>query len=154
MDKYNYDGLHMSADAIPDLDEMLRHINDLLDCIEEEHMKQLEIQDKNMFERIIINKFHDKMPFKIIRMLMEPDRYNNLDKLLDMFETLKIVQRGDADVYTEFKKFNEKQNEEYVYPKFGGKEEFYKKMSYVPDDYVPPEGSAEGPEVIVNDPNR
>ena len=151
---YNYDGLNMSAEAIPNLDEMLDHINDLLECTEEPHMKQLQETDKDMFERIIINKYHDKMPFKIIRMLMEPDRYVNLDKLLDMFETLKKVKRGEADVYDEFKKFNEKQNEQYVYPKFGGKEEFYKKMSTVPEDYKPPEGAELGPEIIVNNPNK
>lgn len=153
-DTYNFDGLEMSPDAIPNLDDLLININSVLDFVEEPYMKDLEVTNKDMFERIIINKYHDKMPFKIIRALMEEERYENLSKLLDMFEILKKVKRGEADVYDEFKKFNEEQNQTYIYPKFGGKDEFYKKMSTVPDDFDPEASPNKGPQVIVREPKK
>jgi len=151
-DNYDFSGLTMSASAIPDLDQMLEKIYELLEYTETPMMKSLEIQNKDMFERYIINKYHEVLPFKIIRLLMEHERYENLDKLLDMFEILGTVKSGKADVYDEFKKFNEVQNERYLYPKFGGKEKFMEKMSTVPADFKPDDTKNE-PEIIIRDPN-
>jgi len=137
----------MSAEAIPDIDLMLQTINQVLDTIDTPHMRDLETNNHEMFERIIINKYHEILPFKIIRLLLEEDRYDNLTQLLDMFEMLRNVKEGRADVYEEFQKFNEQKNEKYLYPSFGGKDEFIKKMSTVPDGFVP--SDTKEPQVIV-----
>jgi hypothetical protein len=154
---YNFDGLHMSASVIPDLDNMLEDIDTLLDFIEKPEMKHLENTNRDMFERVIINNYHEKLPFKIIRLLMEPERFDNLSKLLEMFDMLKNVKSGKADVYDEFKKFNEIQNVRYLYPSFGGKDEFIKKMSTVPEGYDPNDPNnqtSKEPIVVINDPNK
>ena len=118
----------LSKDAIPDTEKMMRNIDKLLDFIESPHMKELEETDKDKFENLAFMKFNNILPMKIISLLVEDERYKNLETLLDMLETLSHVKKGKKDLLEETKKFSEKRNEEYMYPKFGGKENFEKTM--------------------------
>ena len=66
---------------------------------------------------------------KIISLLVEQERYENLTELLDLFETLKDVKSGKKDINIEAEKFGEHNRSKYVYPKFGGKEKFLEEMN-------------------------
>jgi hypothetical protein len=41
-----------------------------------------------------------------------------------MFETLAKIKAGEASMEKEYEKFTEEVNEEYLYPSFGGKQQF------------------------------
>jgi len=125
VDKYV---LSMNKEAIPDVDNMLETVNDLLNFIESPGMVKLEASDKKKFEEVTYSKYNDSLSVSIIRMMLEDDRYDNLVKLMDMFESLQNVKNGKIDVQSAFKNFREGKNEEYIYPTFGGKKGFEDKM--------------------------
>lgn len=115
--------------AIPDLDDLLEKIQNLLKDVEEQITPNLSPEQKENVETKICVKYNTQIPIKIINLMLEEQRYDNLDKLLDMFDRLKDVQKGKADIVQAQQSFGEKLNEQYVYPKFGGKEGFEKKMA-------------------------
>lgn len=120
----------MNANAIPDLDNILEYIQELLCDIETPHMQKLEKENKKEFERVLCAKYQDKInSIKIINLMLEPERYENLEKLLDMFDNLKKVKQGKVSVQDAHKNWCEKMNQEYVYSKHGGKQNFEKKMA-------------------------
>jgi hypothetical protein len=115
--------------AIPNLDKLLVKIQDLLQDIETQLKPDLSSDEKEEIETRLYRKYNNQIPIKIISLMFEEQRYENLDRLLDMFDKLKEVQSGKADIKTAQDKFNEKLNEDYVYPKFGGsKESFEQKI--------------------------
>lgn len=81
------------------------------------------------FENIIHGKYNNRLPMKIISLMIEPDRYSHLKILLDMFEHLRDVKMGKKDINQAAEEFGEENRERYVYPKFNGKDNFMKMMS-------------------------
>jgi uncharacterized Ntn-hydrolase superfamily protein len=131
MDEMSRDALRveMTPNAIPDLDNLLENIQNLLEDIETPEMQQLEKTNRKEFEKILTHKYYsDISSIKIINLMLEPARYENLEKLLDMFERLKQVKNGNLNIQDAHKNWCEKMNEEYVYSKHGGKENFEKVM--------------------------
>jgi hypothetical protein len=122
----------MTPNAIPDIDSMLVHIDNLLNFVELPEMKKLETVNKKEFERLVYGRFNAILPINIINLLLEDDRYEHLDMLLNMCDTLKQVKDGKMDIHQEHAKFSEKLSEKYVYPKFGGKENFENEMMKKP----------------------
>jgi hypothetical protein len=131
MDKYAENAMKVKSDpnAIPDLEKMLVHIYELLEEIETPEMQELEQKDRKQFEVILTHKYRDCIPsIRIMNLILESERYDNLDKLLDMFERLQKVKDGKVNIDAAQKDFCEKLNETYVYPAHGGKEGFEKKI--------------------------
>ena len=120
--------LSMDSKAIPNLDELLLHINNLINFIERPKMVELQEKNKTEFERLVFAKYNSLLPMKIISLLVEKDRYEHLAKLLDMFDVLNDVKSGNKDIQEEYNKFSENLNEKYVYTLHGGKDNFEKKM--------------------------
>jgi hypothetical protein len=120
----------MNANSIPDLDNILIHVQNLLQDIETPEMQKLEKENKKEFEKILTHKYYEKIDsFKIINLMLEAERYENLEKLLDMFDNLKKVKQGKTKIQDAHKLWCEKMNEEYFYSKNGGKENFEKKLA-------------------------
>jgi hypothetical protein len=128
-DMINSFKMSMDPKAIPDLGLLLEIINEMIQFIETPEMEELEVKDFNEFERLVYTRYNSKVPIKIIGLMVEESRYDNLSQLLDMFEALEDVKKGKRDIFEETEKFNEKQNNKYVYPKFGGKENFEKMLA-------------------------
>lgn len=116
----------MTSSAIPDLDKMIHHIYNMLLLIETSEMEQLEKTNNEEFERLVYTEYNTILPIKIISLIVSKNRYENLDRLLDMFEVLNNVKNGKNNIHDEYAKFSEKMNEEFVYSKTGGKEGFLK----------------------------
>jgi chromosome segregation ATPase len=86
-------------------------------------------KQRSDIEGMITRKYLMEMPKNIIDLMLEKDRDANFVKLNGMFNMLRPVQNGSVDIETAQQSFNEKLNNEYVYPKFGGKEGFEKAMA-------------------------
>ncbi len=89
--------------------------------------------NKNEYENILTHKYYESIQSnKIINLIIEPtsntEREKNLHKLLDMFERLQKIKNGEVNMQDGYKDWCEKMNEEYVYSKHGGKENFEKVM--------------------------
>lgn len=89
-------------------------------------LRKIAKKKKERFENNIYGRYNSKLPMKIISLLAETERDSNLDDLLDMFERLKAVKLGKANIETEADKFGEKLRNKYVYEHFGGKEGYEK----------------------------
>jgi len=117
----------MDPTAIPDLTEMTNIILQMIDFMNSGIMLKKKSENKDEYERIVIFKYQDKIPYNIIRLLLEDIK--NLGKLITMFETLTNIKKGNLDIEKEYDKFGENLNEEYLYPQFGGKDKFISKMT-------------------------
>jgi len=125
--------VEMTPSAIPDIRSLLENISDIMNDIESEPLASLEKRNKKEFDRILSQKyFHGKnVPLKIINLLCESGdaRYDNLNRLLDMMDRLSAVKTGKSEINTAFQAYSEKLNEDFIYSKHGGKENFEKKMA-------------------------
>lgn len=121
--------VNMNPNAIPNLDKMLEDINEIIEYIEDPTMLEIKQNDNKYYEHMVYGKYNSKLPMKIIKLMLEDNRYDHLAKLLDMFDTLNEVKSGKKDIKNEFDNFKDKLNDEFVYKPHGGKEEFEKKIN-------------------------
>ena len=121
----------LDVNAIPDLEKLLNSVIEVLKYIDTDEMQELEARDQFAFERHLDEKFGDfSLKYYPIFMLLtdKKNREENVCKLIDMFSRLKKVKDGQVDITEADKSFNEDLNSEYIYPKFGGKEEYERKV--------------------------
>ena len=126
-------GIYLDFDSnnIPDLCSLTNDIITFLEYIITPEMQKLENENKDAFSKHLENKFSDFTLnyITIYKMLLDKDkREENTMKLLNLIEILKEVKKGSKNMESEFDKFKETLNEEYIYSKFGGKENFEKKI--------------------------
>jgi hypothetical protein len=126
--------MSMDPSAIPDLGNILEYVDSLIEFVEKPEMIILKGVDYQEFEKRVYQRYNQFMPIKIIGLLIdENERYDNLTKLLDMFDRLENVKRGNSNIQSEYEDFSEKLNEQYLYPVFGGKEKFIETMKTNPN---------------------
>jgi len=120
--------MDFSADSIPNLVELTNNILSLVDFLDKPEIIELEKNDERIYFQSVIEKF-DKVPMSIIRLMMERENRDiNLEKLINLIQTLKSVKNGKKNINNAFEQYKSQLEEEYIYPKFGGKEEFEKQM--------------------------
>jgi hypothetical protein len=128
--------MSMDASAIPDLTELLKYVNSLISFVETPEMMLLSKTNYEEYERRAYQRYNQHMPIKIIGMMVnEEERYENLERLLDMFDRLDGIKSGKKNMQEEYADFSEKLNEQYLYPEYGGtKESFIKAMEKSKED--------------------
>jgi len=118
--------MSMSPEAIPDLTELLNYVNELVSFVETPEMILLSKTNYQEYEKRAYQRFNQYMPIKIIGMMVnEEERYENLERLLDMFDRLQAVKSGKKNIQEEYADFSEKLNEKYLYPEYGGSKESF-----------------------------
>jgi len=121
----------LDAKAIPDIEQLLDKILDFLNYINKENMQKLEATDKIEFDKHLNDRFNDfsEKHYSIFKMLLDNEnRATNVAKLFDMLSKLKQVKMGRLDIHQADKDFQEELNNKFLYPKFGGKEQFEKEI--------------------------
>ena len=112
--------------AIPDLLELTNKILEFIDFYDKPEMKKLREENMGNYNYIVGEKF-EKLPPSMIKLLSdEENRASNLEKLMEMLRLLQSVKDGKNTFEKTENDFFEKRAEEYIYPKFGGRENFYK----------------------------
>jgi hypothetical protein len=124
----------MDPSAIPDLSELMTYVDELIAFVELPEMETLRETNYEEYERLAYQRFNQFIPIKIIGMMVnQEERYDNLERLLDMFERLEGIKNGSKDMQHEYADFSEKLNEQYLYPEYGGKEQFIEAMKKNPN---------------------
>lgn len=123
----------MSAESIPDLEKLTNDILDFLKFTETDETKLLIKENYGAFQHKADELYPD-IPYSITKLLMDDtetaeDKSKNLVKLLEMLSQLSDIKKGNQDINKSFNSFREGLHEEFVYPKFGGKEEFERKLA-------------------------
>ena len=112
--------------AIPDLTLLTSKLLEFIEFEDKPETHELKKNKRGEYNYIINDQFKI-LPPSMIKLLSEPDkRTENLSKILDMINILKEVKNGNKTFETAENEFVEKRAEEYLYPKFGGKDNFYK----------------------------
>ena len=121
----------LDANAIPDIEKLLDDVLNFLNYINQESMQEFEATNKIEFEQhlnIHFNEFSEKH-YSIFKMLLDSEnRINNIAKLFEMLSKLKQVKMGQINIQQADKDFQEELNSKFLYPKFGGKEQFEKQI--------------------------
>ena len=121
----------LSANAIPNLEKLLDSILELLRYINTDEMQKMETDDQQAFEQHVDAKFNDLSIryYSIFRLLMDKEhREENVHQIIDMISKLKEIKEGKVDIEKATKDYTETKNQAYIYPKWGGKEQFEKAM--------------------------
>ena len=124
---------NMTPDSIPDLEKLTDDIIDFLKYMDKPEIKILRTTNYGAFQHKVDEKYPD-IPFSIIKMLTDEDesaeqKSENIIRLLNMFRQLNDIKQGKKDITEGFESFREEISEEYIYPQFGGKEEFEKAVA-------------------------
>lgn len=115
-----------NVDNIPDLVEMTNKIIEFIDFSDKSETIKLKENNIGNYNYIISERF-SILPQSMIKLLSEREkRTEHLEKILDLIELLKKVKLGTKSYETAETEFIEQKSEEYLYPQFGGKENFYK----------------------------
>lgn len=121
----------LSVNAIPDLEKLLSIVLEMLLYINTDEMQKLETTDEIAFEHHLDAKFEylSSKYYIIFKMLLDKKhRTENIEKLIDTFSILRDVKSGSINIHDADKNYKEALNEQYIYPKYGGKENFEKEM--------------------------
>jgi hypothetical protein len=115
--------------SIANLDVLTDNIVSLLEFVRTPLMISKKHLNYDEFENIIYTRYNGLLPLKIINLLLEDEQNNaktNLKKIIEMLEGITNVKNGTISYEKQYEIYAEKQNEEYIYSKFGGKKNFEK----------------------------
>ena len=116
----------MSVSAIPDVLELSRKVVEFIEYYDNPATKNLRLTNYPVYLNTLYEKF-EKMPASMITILSdEKNRVANLEKVINMLEVLGKVKNGSKNIEEARDEFVEKNNEEYFYPAFGGKDQLIK----------------------------
>lgn len=111
---------------IPDLEKLTDDVLRFIDFADRPEIKNIKENELGKFNFMVNEQFPD-LPLSMIRLLSDYDnRSQNLEKILDMINLLRSVKTGERSLENAENEFVEKRAEEYLYPAFGGKDNFYK----------------------------
>ena len=112
----------MSVNAIPDIILLSTLVIDFVEYYNLPSTKKLRDTNYGAYLNTLYDRF-EKLPTSMIKLLSDDDnQVENLQKIINMLETLSSVKRGEVSLDKAHDDFTEKQNEAYFYPAFGGKE--------------------------------
>ena len=113
--------------GIGDLEKLTKRVIEFLQYINTDEMIKFENTKPDEFKMHVIDKFIDYFDdnSKVFTTLLDKqNRDANVSKLLQVIELLSEIQLGKKDLNHETEMFHETHNQQYVYPKFGGKVAF------------------------------
>ena len=120
----NQEGMErkMSVDAIPDITLLSSLVVDFVEFYNDPSVIKIRKSDHGRYLNMMFDKF-EKLPMSMIKLLSDEDeQIQNLQKIITLLETLSKVKDGEKSLQEAHDEFTEKQNEDYFYPAFGGKD--------------------------------
>jgi hypothetical protein len=123
----NQNNTHIpSVSSIPNLEELTSKLLEFIEFVDSPEIVKMRKTNMGNFNYIVNEKFK-MLPLSMVKLLSDTEhRAENLEKILDMITILKSVKQGEKTFETAENEFVEKRAEEYLYPAFGGKDNFYK----------------------------
>lgn len=111
---------------IPDLVEMTNKLIEFIEFSDKSETIKLKENNIGNYNYIISERF-SILPQSMIKLLSEREkRAEHLQKILELLKLLKQVKTGNKSYESAETEFIEQKSEEYLYPQFGGKDNFYK----------------------------
>jgi hypothetical protein len=115
-----------NIENIPDLVEMTNKLIEFIEFSDKPETIKLKENNPGNYNYIVTNRF-EILPPSMIKLLADrTKRTEHLQKILELIDLLKEVKSGKISYENAETDFIEKRSEEYLYPQFGGKDNFYK----------------------------
>ena len=112
--------------SIPDLEQLTSKLLEFIEFVDSPEIVEMRKTQMGNFNYIVNEKFK-MLPLSMVKLLSDTEhRAENLEKILDMINLLRSVKTGERSLENAENEFVEKRAEEYLYPAFGGKDNFYK----------------------------
>lgn len=127
--------MKLDPSNIRDMEKLTEQLAVFLEYICSEDIQKMEIDDNVEFVKHLQNKFEDFFInyTAIFKLLTDernrPQREENVSRLLNLIQLMVDIKKGNRDMDKEFDIYREDLNEEYIYPQFGGKENFEKEIA-------------------------
>ena len=117
---------------IVDTTQYQKDFEEILNYMKSDEMQDLKKINPDMYWNKI-NLLNDgKVSYKMIDLLDED--FNNEKKIRNMLGILGDCKTGKKDIEEETKKFDDQVSEEFLYPSFGGKDNFLQKIAELEND--------------------
>jgi hypothetical protein len=111
---------------IPDLTLLTTKILEFIEYHDDPVTQELIKTNKGSYNLTLSERF-EIIPIAMIKLLSDiKNRASNLEKIMDMISMLEKVKNGSNSLQNAEEVFFEKRASEYLYPQFGGRENFYK----------------------------
>ena len=117
---------------IPDVAKLATMINAFIEYMDRPEIIKMENDNKTKYESHMDLTFNELSSsyYSTFKLLLDREnRDANLERLIEMLDMLKEVEKGKMSVVHAGNALGEKLNEQYIYPQFGGKNNFMKKMA-------------------------
>lgn len=115
----------LSLDAIPDLDRLTGNILEILEYLEDQKNARLIATSEGNVRTMLCNRYAETVPYGVISLLLDRvNRYENVERLMRMFEMMNNAKCGRSTLEEVEKDFTEEINQRYIYSKYGSKEKF------------------------------
>jgi hypothetical protein len=112
--------------AIPDLTLLTTKILEFIEFEEKEETQKLKESNRGYYNNLIDTNYEILTPTMVKLLSDKNNKTENLTKMMDMIRLLRNVKEGRNTFENAENEFMEKRSEEYLYPVFGGRENFYK----------------------------
>ena len=111
---------------IPDLTQLTTKILEFIEFHDDPTTQELIKNNKSNYNYILSERF-EIIPIAMVKLLSDiENRASNLEKIMDMISMLEKVKSGTNSIQNAEEVFFEKRAAEYLYPQFGGRDNFYK----------------------------
>ena len=111
---------------IPDLTQLTTKILEFIEFHDDPTTQELIKKSKSEYNYILSERF-EIIPIAMVKLLSDiENRASNLEKIMDMISMLEKVKNGTNSIQNAEEVFFEKRAAEYLYPQFGGRDNFYK----------------------------
>jgi hypothetical protein len=121
------DVIQTNPAEIADPDTLIKNVLKAIEIMDTEEMIKLQEESYPRFMNKIIEEIPDIQTSMIKILSDRQNRVPNLERVLQIIETLRKIKMGNLNMESAYADFVEEQNEKYIYPQFGGKEEFEQK---------------------------
>ena len=112
---------------IPNMEFLTNQLIEILSYVNTDSLEKMRKEDKDGFKAHIRNKFNtfSEKYYGLLEMILN-DEVNDIRPLLKMLEIFNTTTSDKLD--SQFETYRESVAEQYLYPSFGGKEQYAKKM--------------------------
>lgn len=113
--------------SYPEMQQLVETLTEIFEFMATDEMIALKVADMVQYEQIL----HDKFPefceryFSLFSTVLDGD-FDSLDNLVVMVKYLCMVKAGEITMDTANTQIRDELASKYIYPKFGGKQEFEK----------------------------
>ena len=109
------------------MEKIADEVIEILEYLNTDKMKRLKKENIDIYKQHVMNKYENFEYFSILKVLLSEDKME-INKLTDMMRMVDDINKGKRTYMDANEEVKEKRAEEYIYPKFGGKEKMEEKL--------------------------